>query len=47
MPRPILVGDILAGTVDPVLAQGYAIVAVVDKYQSNSALAFKYYIGER
>lgn len=47
MPRPILVGDVLAGTVDPLLAKGYAIVAVVDKYQSNYALAFKYYIGER
>ena len=46
MARPILVGDELAGTVDPVLSQGYAIVAVLVKYQ-NSAVVLKQYIGER
>jgi hypothetical protein len=46
MPRPLLIGDVFAGTVDPVLAQGYAIVAVVDVYQNN-VLVQKNYIGER
>ncbi|HXE09154.1 MAG TPA: hypothetical protein VN612_14730 [Acidobacteriaceae bacterium] len=46
MARPILVGDELAGTVDPLLANGYAIVAVVEKFQNN-ALVLKNYIGER
>ena len=47
MPRPFLVGDELAGTVDAVFAQGYATVAVVNKFQSNSALVLKNYLGER
>jgi hypothetical protein len=46
MPRPFLVGDVLAGTVDPLFAQGYAIVAVVNKYQ-NYTLVLKNYLGER
>jgi hypothetical protein len=41
------VGDELAGTVDAVFAQGYATVAVVNKFQSNSALVLKNYLGER
>jgi hypothetical protein len=46
MPRPFLVGDVLAGTVDPLFEQGYAIVAVIEEYQ-NTALVLKSYIGER
>jgi hypothetical protein len=46
MPRPFLVGDVLAGTVDPLLAQGYAIVGVVSGIQNN-AVVLKNYLGER
>lgn len=46
MPRPVLVGSVLTGTVDPVMQQGYAIVAVVNEYQGN-VLVIKNYIGER
>jgi hypothetical protein len=46
MPRPILVGDVIAKTTGPVFAQGYAIVAVVDEIQNN-VLVQKNYIGER
>jgi len=46
MPRPVLVGDVFAGTIAPVLAQGYAIVGVVTKVQNNM-LVLKNYIGER
>lgn len=46
MPRPVLVGDVLAGTIDPVFAQGYATVAVITKYQGD-AIVLKNYVGER
>ncbi len=46
MPRPVLVGDINARTTGPVFAQGYAIVAVVEKFQNNT-LVLGNYIGER
>jgi hypothetical protein len=44
--RPMLIGDSLSGTVDPVFAQGYAIVGVVQKLQGNTLSLFNY-IGER
>ncbi len=47
MPRPILVGDVLTGTVDPLLAQGYAIVAVIRKYGDKSGIILFNYFGER
>lgn len=49
MPRPFLVGVLLEGTpetVDPLFAQGYAIIAVVTKIQNNS-IVLKNYLGER
>jgi hypothetical protein len=46
MPRPMLVGSILDGTIDPLLQQGYAIVGVVNQYQ-GATLVVKNYIGER
>ena len=48
MPRPVLVGDVLSGTVDPLLQQGYAIVARVTMYDpQTSALTIQQFIGER
>jgi len=47
MPRPVLVGDVFAGTVDTVFAQGYATVAVVIKYQGKAGWVLINYIGER
>jgi hypothetical protein len=46
MPRPFLIGDSLAGTVEPVFQQGYATVAVINQLQGNT-LILKRYVGER
>ena len=47
MSRPILAGDVFAGTVDAVFAQGYATVAVVRKYELPTGWVLVNYIGER
>ena len=42
----MMIGDLDAGTIDAVMANGYATVAVLLKYSGNS-LAYLKYIGER
>ena len=46
MPRPFLIGDALAGSEYAVFAQGYAVVAVVDKY-ANGVPVIQNFLGER
>ena len=46
MPRPFLVGDIIAGTEYPLFAQGYAIVGATQEFQGD-ALVLSQYFGER
>jgi hypothetical protein len=42
----MLIGDSLSGTVDPLLAQRYATVGVVQEFQGNTLTLFNF-IGER
>lgn len=46
MARPVLVVDGLTGNLASISSQGYALVAVVQKYQNN-VLVLRKYIGER